>query len=85
MATPDFSELWDEASALWDQLERARGFEAYVPADYPLVLQSLKELQGKASTFLEWGSGLGVVTLMASALGFEAYGLEVAPELVEHA
>lgn len=85
MATPDFLELWGEASALWDQLERARGFEAYVPADYPLVLQSLKELQGKASTFLEWGSGLGVVTLMASALGFESYGLEVAPELVEHA
>lgn len=85
MTTPDFSKLWNEAALIWDQLERARGFEAYVPADYPMVLQSLQELQGKALTFLEWGSGLGVVTIMASALGFEAYGIEVAPELVVHA
>jgi hypothetical protein len=85
LTTLDFSDLWREASSIWDELERARGFEAYVPADYAMVLKSLVDLQGKASTFLEWGSGLGVVTIMASALGFEAYGLEVAPELVEHA
>ena len=31
---------------------------------------------------LEWGSGLGVVTIMASQMGFEAYGIEAEQELV---
>lgn len=50
-----------------------------------MVYESLLKLRGKAVTFLEWGSGLGVVTIMASRLGFDAYGLEISPELVEQA
>jgi hypothetical protein len=34
---------------------------------------------------LEWGSGLGIVTIMASRMGFEAYGIEAEPRLVTHA
>jgi hypothetical protein len=34
---------------------------------------------------LEWGSGLGIVTIMASRMGFEAYGIEAEPCLVTHA
>ncbi len=45
---------------------------------------SLRKLQGRADTFLEWGSGLGVVTIMAARLGFTSYGLEISSELVEH-
>lgn len=78
-----FLPLWNEAYAIWEEFEKDNGFEAYVPADYAQVLKSLQSLQGKATTFLEWGSGLGVATIMASRLGFEAYGLEIAPELIE--
>ena len=81
----ELKQLWSEAAALWDQFEKNRGFEAYVPADYPLVYERLLRLQGKAFNFLEWGSGLGVVTIMASKLGFDAHGLEISPELVEQA
>ena len=35
-------------------------------------------------TVLEWGSGLGIVTIMASRMGFEAYGIEAEMELVEY-
>ena len=30
------------------------------------------------------GSGLGIVTIMASRMGFEAYGIEAKPDLVEY-
>lgn len=80
-----FSPLWSEAYEIWELFEQADGFEAYVPADYSAVLLSLQQLQNKAHNILEWGSGLGVVTIMASRLGFDAYGLEISPQLVDHA
>ncbi len=52
-------------------------------ADYQAVYDSLVQLQGRALTVLEWGSGLGVVTIMASRMGFEAYGIEAEASLVE--
>lgn len=77
--------LWDEVDDLWERSQTADGFHAYVSADYDAVLRSLVQLRGQAVTFLEWGAGLGVVTIMASRLGFEAYGIENEPELVDHA
>lgn len=82
---PELEQLWTEAATLWDRYEKSRGFDAYVPADYPMVYEELLKLRGHAINFLEWGSGLGVVTIMASRLGFDAYGLEISPELVEQA
>jgi hypothetical protein len=80
-----FSPLWSEAYEIWERFEKDDGFEAYVPADYAAVLVSLQGLQGKATSILEWGSGLGVVTIMASRMGFDAYGIEIAPQLIDHA
>lgn len=77
--------LWDEVNDLWERSQTADGFHAYVSADYEAVLGSLLRLRSQAATFLEWGSGLGVVTMMASRLGFEAFGIENEPELVNHA
>ena len=77
--------LWDEVDDLWEQQQSSDGFHGYVSADYEAVFRSLVHLRGQARTFLEWGSGLGVVTIMASRLGFEAYGIENEPELVDHA
>ena len=76
--------LWDEVDDLWQRSQLADGFHAYVSADYDAVFRSLLQLRGKVNTFLEWGSGLGVVTIMASRLGIEAYGIENEPELVRH-
>jgi hypothetical protein len=76
--------LWAEADELWDQLRDTPAFHGYVSADYEAVWESLARLRGSVLTFLEWGSGLGVVTMMASRMGFEAYGIEAEPILVEY-
>ena len=52
-------------------------------ADFRAVYESLAQLQGRVLTVLEWGSGLGVMTIMASRMGFEAYGIEAEASLVE--
>jgi len=56
-----------------------------VSADYEAVYESLAQLRSRAVTLLEWGSGLGVVTIIASRMGYEAYGIEAEPLLVEYA
>lgn len=80
----DLDQLFDEADAIWERSQDEPEFRSYVSADYRLICRSLMRLRGKAVTFLEWGSGLGVVTMMASRLGFEAYGIEIESLLVEH-
>ncbi len=76
--------LWKESDEIWNEFHDQEGFGGYVSADYVEVYESLLKLQGQVDTVLEWGSGLGVVTIMASRLGFQAYGIEVEPVLVEH-
>ncbi len=77
--------LWDEVDDLWERSQDSGSFHAYVSADYGAVFLTLLQLRGQVRTFLEWGSGLGVVTIMASRLGFEAYGIDIEPVLVDHA
>ena len=81
----EFSDLWAEAEDLWDRNQDAPSFHGYVSADYLAVYASLAELRGRAFTFLEWGSGLGVVTIMANRMGFEAYGIEAELSLLNYA
>ena len=76
-------QLWAEADEIWDRCQDRREFRAYVPAYYHDVYQALVRLQSHLVTVLEWGSGLGVVTIMASNLGFQAYGIESEAGLVE--
>lgn len=80
-----FETLWAEAAAIWEECQNEPAFEGYVSADYLAVYHSLKKYQNRGLTFLEWGSGLGVATIMADQMGFDAYGIEIEPELVEHA
>ncbi len=76
-------QLWAEAGQIWDRHENDPGFHAYVSSDYSSVYEALRRLQGRVLTVLEWGSGLGVVTIMADLMGFEAYGIEAELTLVE--
>lgn len=79
----EFGSLWADVDALWERHQEEPAFHGYVSADYQAVYDSLTQLQGRALTVLEWGSGLGVVTIMASRMGFEAYGIEAEAGLVE--
>ncbi len=85
-----FDQLWSEADQIWEQRGQEPPFAGYVSADYAAILTSLQSFKQRSiatcpPTFLEWGSGLGVVTIMASQLGFDAYGIEVENELVDTA
>lgn len=81
----EFRQLWADVDEIWQANAEAPAFDGYVSADYEAVYKSLLSLRGRAETFLEWGSGLGVVTIMASRMGFEAYGIEAEASLVEYA
>ena len=49
------------------------------------IYQALVPYQDRRMMFLEWGSGLGVVSIMADRMGFAAYGIESESELIGHA
>ncbi len=76
--------MWNIAEEIWTRHENDRSFGSYISADYEAVLDGLIRQQPLANSFLEWGSGLGVVTIMASLLGYEACGIEAEAELVDY-
>lgn len=63
--------------------------EQYVAADFCHVTSVLQYLRGTplpiGNRFLEWGSGFGLITMLASRMGFSAIGIEAEPELVQRA
>ena len=72
------AESWDEFRALASQRHHL-----FIPCDHAGAYQVLRRLHARASSFLEFGSATGVVTIMADLLGFEACGIELEPWLVE--
>ncbi len=62
---------------------------AFVPSSYEALYPVLRALFHSAllrgTTFAEWGSGVGVATMVASFVGFDAHGIEAEWELVESA
>ena len=77
-------ELQDEGQEIFHRFDREvrlNEWHPFVPADYPTVMRALLPLQNQGLRFLEWGSGTGVITIMADMLGYEAYGIEIDPEL----
>ncbi len=64
-------------------------FSRYVPSD-PVVFHSAlarlkKEKLLRGSRFCEWGCGFGAAASIAALDGFEAYGIELVPELADRA
>lgn len=59
---------------------------AFVPSDFELVYHALAWIDATQLSagrrFLEWGSGIGVVSCLAAQLGFDAVGIEIEPPLV---
>ncbi len=54
---------------------------AFVPSNYEMLWDMLDALP--RGRFCEFGSGWGIATGLAELLGFEALGIELAPELVQ--
>ena len=60
----------------------------FVPGDYRYAFQILQWLLrtravGQGAAFLEWGSGQGMVTILAALLGYDAVGVEIDEALVK--
>ena len=74
--------IWVRIDEIWTVRNARPAFSGYVSADYEEVFEQLWRMRKQAGTFLEWGSGLGAVAMMAAVIGYEAYGIEAEEELV---
>lgn len=77
-----FQDGWEH----WDQFDREvrqESFHPFVSADFEVVLEALLRMRRPGARFLEWGSGTGIITIMADLLGYEAFGIELDPSLVD--
>jgi SAM-dependent methyltransferase len=74
--------------AYWDQWTK-KPIEQYVACDFRDVWRALAQLteskMANGNTFCEWGCGFGIVTGLASQLGWESIGIEAEPFLVDQA
>src|SRR5262249_40316762 len=78
-----------EADRRIERFQQTSSVHAFVPSDHVrafAVLQTLAESAlAPGGRFCEWGSGYGVVTCLAAMIGFDAFGIEIAGELVDAA
>ena len=71
-----------------EEVDFRAGKGLFVPGDYRYAFQLLQWLlrtgtAAKGAAFLEWGSGLGMVAVLAALLGYEASGVEIDEKLVQ--
>ncbi len=80
---PALEHLLRRGAELWRAFLAGRGslFHAFIPADQREAHAALQLERERCHSFLELGSGLGVITLLADRLGFDAFGIEIEPEL----
>lgn len=67
----------------FDREVRQERWHPFVAADYERVQETLLAHRAPGRRFLEWGSATGTITVMADLLGYEAYGIELDPALVD--
>lgn len=67
--------------------ELREAIPAFVPSDFDEVYRALAQIvaarMATGQRFVEWGSGVGAVTCLASIVGFDAVGLEIERSLVD--
>lgn len=57
-------------------------FDRHITSDFEAVWELMQALPERRGLFLEWGSGMGAISMMATHLGFDAYGIEIDEPLV---
>lgn len=66
---------------------RPKPLVGFFPCCFETVYRALDEICERrlaaGNVFCEWGSGFGVIASLASMLGFDAYGIEIDPELCD--
>ena len=79
-----------EADRRIDQLfetELNKRTPKFIPSDAELFFHGLQHITDEGlplgRVFCEWGSGFGVATGLAALLGYDAYGVEIEPSLVD--
>lgn len=77
------------ADRQWERFfasEGTRRLPRFVPSEAELVFAAVdcvtRHDLPPGRVFCEWGSGFGTATCLAALLGYEAYGIEMQPELV---
>jgi len=78
--------ICEDGRSFWHRFDaevRQEYFHPFVAADYDCVLSRLVALRQPGRRFLEWGSGTGVITILADLLGFDACGIELDGALVQ--
>ena len=89
--SPELRRFIEESdSRIYEYLRtRPRRRRGFVASDLVAVKQALERVVdtnlAPGPAFLEWGSGFGGVTVLASMFEFDAYGIEIQGELVEAA
>jgi SAM-dependent methyltransferase len=85
-------QLLDDADARVERFmisHRDSPVASFVPSDFVLVYQALVAIESlqlaPGQRFVEWGSGVGVVTCLAAELGWDAVGIEIESDLTEAA
>ncbi len=65
------------------------GIPGFVPSDYEAFYRTLRAITDasllRGTSFLEWGSGIGVSASLAAMLGYESVGIETEWDLVASA
>lgn len=86
----DVARYLTEADRRIDELfetERNKRMPKFIPSDSELLYAALEWITSEdlplGRVYCEWGSGIGIGTCMASMLGYEAFGIEIEPDLVE--
>lgn len=82
--------LIQESDRRWERFFASQGnrrLPHFIPSDAALVFSAIEFVTrhglSPGQVFCEWGSGFGTGTCLAALLGYEAYGIEIQPELVD--
>jgi hypothetical protein len=87
--SPDVRRFLRAATRRIERFHRLFHVPAFVNSDFDLAYAVLRQLESSrlapGDRFCEWGSGLGVVTCLATLAGFHAWGFETRARLVQGA
>ena len=86
----DVADYLEEANRRIDVLfetERNKRTPKFIPSDSELLYAALASITNQdlplGRVYCEWGSGMGLGTCIATLLGYEAFGIEIEPSLVD--